>query len=129
MNNLSAERLLRCGEDQWAATLLQAALELGVFTELGRGPRTCAQLQRRLALRGPGAADLLDALVGLGWLDREGDDPEAVYVNAREASHYLDARSPASLAGWLGDAFMIATLAAASLVCALRGEPWTPWPL
>lgn len=130
MSNLSPERLLRSGQGLWAAYLLQAALELGVFTELGRGPRTRAQLQRRLALRGSGAVDLLDALVGLGWLEREGDDDGAVYVNSREASHYLDARSPASSGRWLHDAFALATPAAAPLIAALRGDtPWTPLPL
>ena len=130
MNNLSPERLLRSGQGLWAAYLLQTALELGVFTELGRGPRTRGQLQRRLALRGPGAVDLFDALVGLGWLEREGDDDAALYVNSREAGHYLDARSPAASGRWLHDAFAPAAPATASLIAALRGDtPWTPLPL
>jgi hypothetical protein len=130
MNHPSPERLLHSGQGLWAAYLLQAALELGVFTELGRGPRTLAQLQRRLGLREPGALDLLDALVGLGWLDREGDDGDAVYVNSREASHYLDARSPSAAAECLRDAFASATTAASSLAAALRGDAgWPALPL
>ena len=77
MNSLSPERLLRSGEGVWSACLLQAALQRGVFTELGRGLRTRAQLRRRLGLRKAGAADLVDALGGLGWLEREGDDGDA----------------------------------------------------
>ncbi len=126
MSNLSPERLLRSGQALWSAYLLQAALELGVFSELGRGPRTRAQLQRRLSLREPGVDELLDALVGLGWLEREGDDDQAVYLNSREAGHYLDARSAVSFGHWLRDAFVMATPAAQSLVSALRGD--TPWP-
>ena len=128
--NLSPDRLLRSGQGLWAAYLLQAALELGVFTELGRGPRTLAQLQRRLVLREPPAADLLDALVGLGWLEREGDDRDAVYMNSREAGHYLDARSPASFGRRLHDAFAAAAPATASLVGALRDDAtWATVPL
>src|SRR5262245_7808085 len=130
MSNLSPERLLRSGEGLWAAYLLQAAIELGVFDELGRGPRTREQLRRRLALREPGSADLLDALVGLGWLEREGDDGEAVYMNSREAGHYLDARSPASFGRRLHETFAGAAPAATSLIGALRDDaPWTLVPL
>lgn len=123
---LSPERLLRSGQGLWAAYVLQAALELGVFSELGRGPRTRAQLQRRLSLREPGDGDLLDALVGLGWLEREGDDDDAVYVNSREAGHYLDERSPAALGRSLQDAFVMGTPVAAALAAGLRGDAGAP---
>lgn len=124
--NLSPERLLRSGQGLWSAYALQAALELGIFTELGRGPRTRAQMQRRLQLREPGAADLLDALVGLGWLEREGDDDGAVYVNSRDAGHYLDARGPAAIGRELQDAFVMGTPVAASLAALLRGDATAP---
>jgi DNA-binding MarR family transcriptional regulator len=83
----------------WAAGALLSALELGVVTELGKGPRTRLQLQRRLGLAPASAADFLDALVGLGWLDREGDDDDAVYLNTRESGHFLDRRE----SHYLGD--------------------------
>lgn len=123
---LSPERLLRSGQGLWAAYVLQAALELGVFSELGRGPRTRTQLQRRLLLREPGDRDLLDALVGLGWLEREGDDDDAVYVNSREAGHYLDDRSPAALGRSLQDTFVMGTPVAAALATGLRGDAVAP---
>lgn len=123
---LSPERLLRSGHGLWSAHVLQAALGLGVFTELGRGPRTRAQLQRSLRLREPGAADLLDTLLGLGWLEREGDDDGAVYVNSREAGHYLDARSAAAVGRWLPAAFALATPVAESLAAVLRGDAAAP---
>ena len=50
MNNLLPDRILQAGFGFWSARVLLSAIELGVFTELARGPRTCAQLQRSLKL-------------------------------------------------------------------------------
>lgn len=110
------DRIARLGLGLQAARTLLAALELGVFTQLGRGPRTRAQLQRSLPLDAATAADLLDALVALQLLERDGDDEDAVYVNTREAGRYLDARSADCLADWLREQHWRAGLAA----------PWPP---
>ena len=101
MNNLLPDRILQSGFGFWSARVLLSAIELGVFTELARGPRTRTQLQRSLKLDARAAGDFLDALVSLKLLEREGDDDAAVYVNSREAGHYLDSRSPADLGRWL----------------------------
>jgi hypothetical protein len=101
MNTLLPDRILQAGFGFWAARVLLSAIELGVFTELARGPRTRAQLQRNLKLDARAAGDFLDALVSLKLLEREGDDDAAVYVNSRESGRYLDARSPADLGRWL----------------------------
>ena len=95
MNHLSPDRLLQTGLAFRASKAMLSAVELGLFTELGRGPRTVAQLRRSLAVNERAAADLLDALVAMGVLDREGDDAQAVYLNTREAGYFLDQRSPA----------------------------------
>ncbi|MEO8058237.1 MAG: methyltransferase dimerization domain-containing protein [Burkholderiales bacterium] len=95
MRRLSPDRLLQIGLGFRAAKTLLCAVELGVFTELGRGPRTAPQLRRALALDARATPDFLDALVAMGVLDREGDDAQAVYLNTREAGHFLDRRSPA----------------------------------
>lgn len=80
--------------ENWAgAQTVFAALELGVFSELGQGPRTASQLRRALGLRASAANDFLDTLVALGLLAREGDDACAVYVNTRESALLLDRRS------------------------------------
>src|SRR5687768_2263037 len=105
------ERILQSGFGFWSARVLLSAIELGVFTELARGPRTRTQLQRRLELDVHASGDFLDALVSLKLLEREGDDDAAVYVNSREAGHYLDARNAADLGQWLQEGH--AALAAA----------------
>ena len=52
MNTLLPDRILQAGFGFWAARVLLSAIELGVFTELARGPRTRVQLQRNLKLAG-----------------------------------------------------------------------------
>ena len=96
-----ADPLLQAALGFRAAQALLCAVELGLFSELARGPRTARQLRRALGLSERAAPDLLDALVAMSVLDREGDDAQAVYLNTRAASRYLDRRSPAYLGGVL----------------------------
>lgn len=101
MHPRSADALLQTALGFRAAQALLCAIDLGLFSELARGPRTLRQLRRALGLSERAAPDLLDALVAMGVLDREGDDAQAVYLNTRAASHYLDRRSPGYLGGVL----------------------------
>lgn len=97
---LSPEHILQTGLAFRASKVLLSAVELGVFTELGKGPRTVAQLRRALGLNGH-APDLLDTLVALGFLLREGQDARAIYLNTRESGYFLDQNSPAYLGALL----------------------------
>jgi hypothetical protein len=101
---MSPDPLLKDSLDLWSSRALAAGQQLGVFAELGKGPRTAARLAGALGLTPDAARDLLDALLALGWLQREGDDEHAVYVSTREGAHFLDPRSPA----YLGDLLLAA---------------------
>ena len=90
---LSEERILEAGLGFRASRMLLSALELGVFTELGKGPRSASQLCRVLGLSPHTASQWLDVLVSLGFLERDGDGDRAIYLNSREASHFLDRNS------------------------------------
>lgn len=102
--SFSPDPLMKDSLALWSSRALAAGQQLGVFAELGRGPRTAARLAGTLGLTPDAARDLLDALLALGWLQREGDDAEAVYVSTREGAHFLDPRSPA----YLGDLLLAA---------------------
>jgi len=102
--SMSPDPLLKDSLDLWSSRALAAGQQLGVFAELGKGPRTAARLAGALGLTPDAARDLLDALLALGWLQREGDDENAVYVSTREGAHFLDPRSPA----YLGDLLLAA---------------------
>lgn len=101
---MSPDPLLKDSLDLWSSRALAAGQQLGVFAELGKGPRTAARLAGALGLAPGAARDLLDALLALGWLQREGDDENAVYVSTREGAYFLDPRSPA----YLGDLLLAA---------------------
>lgn len=102
---LSPEHILQTGFGFRASHILLSALEVGLFTELGKGPRSNRQLRRSLGLSQSAVADLLEPLAALGFLEREGDDAGAVYVNSRESGHFLDRNSP----GYLGAVLLQAT--------------------
>lgn len=70
-----------------ASKVLLTAVELGVFKSLAHGKQSAADLAHMLGLQGRGAADFFDALVALGFLDRDGN---GLYGNTLETSAYLD---------------------------------------
>ncbi|GLY98756.1 methyltransferase [Actinoplanes sp. NBRC 103695] len=79
------------------ARVLLAAVQLGVFTRLGDGPRDRARLAAETGLHPRCAADFLDTLVSLGLLRRDGD----TYRNGPDADLYLDREKPTYVGGLL----------------------------
>lgn len=93
----SPERILQTGLGFWASKTLLSAIEMEVFTELERHPEGLDALSSRLGLHPRGAADFLDALVALGFLQRR----DGVYSNTPETSLFLDKRKPSYVGGIL----------------------------
>jgi predicted nicotinamide N-methyase len=77
---------------------LLSAVELGVFTALGDGPLDGETLMARLGVHPRGGRDFLDALVALGFLDREG---AGRYANRPDCALYLDRRKSTYVGGSL----------------------------
>ena len=77
-NTLNADKLLQIGLGFQASKTLLSATELGVCSELARGPADLHTLCSRLGLHSRSAHDFLDALVALGVLERE----DGLYRNA-----------------------------------------------
>ncbi|HEV2495976.1 MAG TPA: methyltransferase [Terriglobia bacterium] len=80
-----------------SAKTLLSAIELGVFTELGRGALDAESLIQRLGLHPRAARDFFDALVALGMLERH----DGRYSNAPEPGYYLDRAKPSYIGGLL----------------------------
>jgi hypothetical protein len=93
----SARPIIELGTAFWAAKALLSAVEIGLFTELGHGPRTVAQLEEKLNLHPRGARDLLDSLVALGMLERA----DGQYRNTAATGYFLDENKEAYLGGWM----------------------------
>jgi hypothetical protein len=97
MSDLTPERILQTGLAFWASKTLLSAIELGVFTELARGAQPLEALRERLGLHPRSARDFFDALVALGFLQRQGDR----YSNTPETDFFLDRAKPSYTGGVL----------------------------
>jgi len=58
------EKILQTGLAFWASKTLLSAVEVGVFTELSRGPERFDAIGGRLGLHSRSARDFLEPLVG-----------------------------------------------------------------
>ena len=98
---LSPARIMEVGMAFWPSKVLLSAIKLGVFTELGKGDKTGAELCDALGLHRRSNPDFFDTLVALGFLDREGDGAEGKYRNTSETGLFLDRNSPGFMGGFL----------------------------
>ncbi len=90
--------ILQVGFGFWASKVLLTAVELGLFTKLGERALTAEELGRELELHSRGLYDFFDALLALGFLERDGDGPAGRYRNTPDTAHFLDRRR----AGYVG---------------------------
>src|SRR6202011_193521 len=89
--------IFKVGFGFWASKTLLSAVELGLFTELAKGPADLVTLSRGLGLPARSALYFLDALVVLKMLDRE----DGRYGNTPEADYFLDRAKPSYVGGLL----------------------------
>lgn len=94
---ITPEAIMQLGWGFWGSKTLLSAVELGVFTELGKAPLDLEALTKRLALHPRSARDFFDALVALGVLSRDG----GVYANTPETALFLDRNKPTYVGGIL----------------------------
>jgi O-methyltransferase domain/Dimerisation domain len=92
-----ADRIEQVAFGFMASKVLFCAIELGVFTELAKGPLRAEEIQARLRVHRRSASDFLDTLVALGMLERNGE----LYSNSSETDFYLDRNKPT----YIGDFF------------------------
>ncbi len=99
--SLTPDRIMQVGLGFWSSKALLTAVRFGVFSELATGPKTGAELQAAFGWHPRGVYDLLDGLVALGFLAREGDGPAGLYSNTEEPATFLDKGSPTYIGGML----------------------------
>ncbi len=101
MDTLTPQRILEVGMGFWPAKVLLSAVELGLFSALGTSSRTAEELRVILGLDPRAVPDFPDALVALGFLERDGLGAAARYRNTPESAAFLDRRSPRYVGGFL----------------------------
>src|SRR6266545_1562173 len=97
MDRPSPEQILQVGLGFWASKTLLSAVEMGLFTELARGPLELEELETRLSLHPRSARDFLDALVALRFLERS----SGKYRNTPATDLYLDKQKGSYIGGIL----------------------------
>lgn len=93
--------IMQVGSGFWASKTLLSAVELEVFTTLGDTAMTGQDLGEKIGLAARGTYDFLDALVALGFLQRDGDGVGGRYSNTADTSAFLDKGSPTYIGGML----------------------------
>lgn len=96
---LNPGRILDMGFGFFASQALITAIQIGVFTCLGKGEKASTELRRELDLHGRGALDFLDALVALGLLSKRRICDQVFYRNTEESTRYLDRSSEEYVGG------------------------------
>lgn len=96
---LDPSHIMQTATAFWASKVLLTAVELDLFTTLGDGQQSAAQLGQTLGLHPRGTYDFFDALVALKFLDRDGDGPEGQYRSTPETAAFLNKKSPQYIGG------------------------------
>jgi hypothetical protein len=95
--NVKPDQILQIGLGFWASKSLLSAVEMGIFTELAKGPEAFERLSGRLGLHPRSSRDFLDTLVALGFLQRT----NGAYSNTPETDLFLDRNKPSYIGGIL----------------------------
>jgi len=93
--------IMQVGMGFWGSKTLLSAVELELFSKLGRDGLTAEQIREALELHPRAVPDFPDALVALQLLDRDGEGADAVYRNTEATAVFLDRASPAYIGGIL----------------------------
>jgi hypothetical protein len=96
-HEVTPDAIMQLGFGYWGSKTLLTAVELGLFTELARGPLSPDEIRVRLNLHERSVRDFLDALVALGMLERE----QGKYTNTPATDLYLDRTKPTYVGGLL----------------------------
>lgn len=96
---IDASHILKTGFGFWESKVLLTAVELELFSVLSGKRMSGEDLGSKLGFHPRGIWDFFDALVALGFLQREGNGREAVYSNTEETARYLDKNSVEYIGG------------------------------
>ena len=97
MSNVTPDSIFQVASGFMASKHLYAANEVGLFEQLADGPITLDELSKRTGVPRRTIRILADAMVALGFVDRQADR----YQNGAVAGTFLSGRTPADLRPFL----------------------------
>jgi hypothetical protein len=100
---LTPSKIMQIGMGFWASQVVLTAVKLGLFTMLAPGAVSEKQIKKNLGLdcSDRHVYDWLDALVSLGFLERNGLLQDALYHNAADTDFFLDKNKKTYMGGIL----------------------------
>lgn len=98
---VTPDKIMKVGMGFWASKILLTAVNIGLFTRLGRGPADARKLKLKLGLHERTTLDFLDSLVALGFINRKGKGWDAVYSNSEDTDLFLDKNKSTYMGGIL----------------------------
>ena len=96
-DHVTPDSIMQLGLGFWNSKALLTAVELGLFTELAKGPLDAETLTERLGIHSRAARDFFDSLVALRMLERSGER----YENTQQTDLFLDREKPSYVGGLL----------------------------
>ncbi len=87
---IDPSKIMQVGLGFWASKTLLTAINMGLFTYLSEGELSGKDIQTKLGLHNRSLYDFLDALVALGFLERNGLKETASYRNSEDSNLFLD---------------------------------------
>lgn len=99
-DQLDPTPILQTATAFWASKVLLTAVEFDLFTALGEREMTAIELGDALGLHPRGTYDFFDALVAMGFLERNGDGAAGRYRNTLLTGVFLDKRSASYIGGF-----------------------------
>jgi len=103
MEQPDPSHIMQIGMGFWASKVLLSAVRLKLFTFLGDGSKRTSEIKDHLQLHTSSrhVCDWLDALVSLGFLQRDGMMESATYSNTPATAMFLDRTRPTYMGGIL----------------------------
>ena len=98
---IDPSKIMQIGLGFWASKTLLTAINLELFTYLSRGELSGRDIQTKLGLHNRNLYDFLDALVALGFLERNGLTETATYRNTKDTDLFLDKNKHSYVGGML----------------------------
>ncbi len=100
-DRITPKKIMKVGFGFSSSKALLTAVKLGLFTNLAQNPLSAEEIRKEFNLDGRGLYDWLDALVALGFLEREGLKENAIYSNSQDSDRFLDQNKRGYIGGIL----------------------------
>ena len=99
MTDPKPDHIMHIASGYGVSKILLSAIGLGLYTRLAEAPMTLVEIVEEYGLTERPAMDMLDLLVSVDMLARDGDGKKAIYKNTAATATFLDRAKPGYIGG------------------------------